>query len=176
MNLIVIEIFLVILFFLLAISFFFFILPLIEIGAPFEGTRRKKLSIIFNLSHAKKTDKVADLGSGDGRIIIEFAKRGIESHGYEINPLLVWISRRKIKQLNLQHKAFVHYKSFWKTNLSNYSIITMFQYRTFMPAIERKLQKELKPSTKIISNHWKFKNLKLIKHIKDVYLYKLNKN
>jgi SAM-dependent methyltransferase len=35
---------------------------------------------------------VVDLGSGDGRVVIEAARRGFRSVGYEINPLLVGVS------------------------------------------------------------------------------------
>ena len=36
---------------------------------------------------------IVDLGSGDGRIVIEAAKRGIPAEGVELNPWLVLYSR-----------------------------------------------------------------------------------
>lgn len=153
----------------------FFALPLIKYGAPFEGTKEDKVKKIILIAHPNKRDIIADLGSGDGRIVIEFAKQGIEAHGYEINPLLIWISRRKIKKLSLQKKAFIHRKNFWKENLSKYSIITMFQYKYFMNELEKKLKKELKSGSKVVSNHWKFPTLRLINKIQDIYLYKIGK-
>ena len=37
--------------------------------------------------------RVADLGSGDGRVVIALAKEGVHASGYELNPWLVWYSR-----------------------------------------------------------------------------------
>ena len=71
-------------------------------GAPFQPSSDRALKNILTLANPKKNQRMAELGSGDGKIVIEFAKRGVESHGFEINPLLVWISRRRIKNLCLQ--------------------------------------------------------------------------
>ncbi|MCW8965184.1 MAG: class I SAM-dependent methyltransferase, partial [Candidatus Pacearchaeota archaeon] len=117
-------------------------------------------------------DKMVDLGSGDGRIVIAFAKKGIEAHGYEINPILVLYSKYKIRKLKLNN-AKIFWKSFWKANLDSYDIIVLFQYKSLMNKIYFKLKKELKKSAKIISYHWKFYNLDIKKKTGDVYLYSL---
>ena len=45
---------------------------------------------MIEFSKIKKNEKVADLGSGNGRVVIEFAKlpNVKEVHGFEINPFL----------------------------------------------------------------------------------------
>jgi len=143
-------------------------------GAPFQPSSNKELREIIELTKAKKKDRIADLGSGNGKIVIEFAKHGVEAHGYEINPLLVWISRRKIKNLGLQKKAFIHGGNFMNANLSKFNIITSFQISYIMPGLERKLKKELKPGSKVISNTWKFPDWKPRKKLGHVYLYVKN--
>jgi ribosomal protein L11 methylase PrmA len=156
--------------FWMIVGIMFYIVPLF-FGAPYEGTANKKIEDIIEISKIKKGEKIVDLGSGDGRIVIAFAKKGVESHGYEINPLLVLASRYKIKKLKLNN-AFIHWKSFWKSDLGKYDAIILFQYKTLMENIEEKLKKELGRNSKIISYHWKFPNLKIKKNIGDVYLYK----
>lgn len=142
-------------------------------GAPFQPINNKKLKTIISLVKSNKKQKAADLGSGNGKIVIALAKQGIEAHGYEINPFLVMYSRHKIKKAGLKGKAFVHWKSFWKTNLEKYNLIILFQFSTIMKRLERKLKKELKPKSKVISYHWKFPTWKPIKTLnKDIYLYK----
>lgn len=44
-------------------------------------------------NNAPAPKRVADLGSGDGRIVIALAEQGFPSCGYELNPWLVWYSR-----------------------------------------------------------------------------------
>ena len=82
----------------------FFILPFL-VGAPYEGIREKPLRQMVKIANVKKGDTSVDLGSGDGRIVIAFAQKGIKATGYEINPFLVLYSRRKIRKLKLQNKA-----------------------------------------------------------------------
>ena len=159
-------------FFLLIFIFFFIALPL-SIGAPFEPTNKKTLAKMIKFSKVKKGEKVADLGSGNGRVVIGFAKLSAvkEVHGFEINPFLVWISRRKIKKLGLQNKAFIHFGNFWNQNLSEYDIISLFQISFIMGDLEKKLRKELKKGSRVISNTWKFKKWKPKKQEGNVYLY-----
>jgi hypothetical protein len=114
---------------------------------------------------------MADLGSGNGKIVIEFAKRGAEAHGFEINLILVWISRMRIRKLGLQKKAFIHWKNFFKQDFSDFDIITSFQIIYLMPGLENKLKKELRKGAKVISNTWKFPHWKPKKRLGDVYLY-----
>lgn len=154
------------------IGFMFYIIPLM-FGAPYEGTAKKKIKDIVKLARMKKGENVVDLGSGDGRIVIAFAKEGFEAHGFEINPLLVLASKYKIKKLKLDN-AFIHWKSFWKEDLGKYDLIILFQYKTIMKKLGKKLKKELTKPSKIVSYHWKFKDWKIVKKIGDVYLYKLN--
>jgi len=142
-------------------------------GAPFESTIKKRAKKMIEFSDVKKNEKVVDLGSGNGKIVIEFAKKGIESHGYEINPFLVWWSRKKIKKLFLQDKAFIHWKNFMKEDLSDYDVVCVFQIWYMMGKLERKLEKELKKSSRIVSNTWKFPNWKPKKQSKGIYLYKV---
>src|SRR5688572_32511111 len=44
---------------------------------------------MLRMAEVKKDDYVIDLGSGDGRIIIEAAKRGARGLGVDIDPNLV---------------------------------------------------------------------------------------
>jgi SAM-dependent methyltransferase len=167
-------IFVVFTFFILL--FFFIILPLF-VGAPFDPTHKRELKKIVEFSRIKKGDRVVDLGSGNGRVVIEFAKlKDVkEVHGFEINPFLVWISRRKIKELGLEEKAFVHWRNFWNVNLNVYDfdIVTIFQLSFIMEKLEKKFKKELKPKTKVISNTWKFPNWKPKNKEGKVYLYEV---
>lgn len=142
-------------------------------GAPFQPSSDKALREIIELSEIDKSKslKVADLGSGNGKIVIEFAKHGAEAHGFEINPILAWISKLRIKSLGLQNKAFIHRKNFWKQDFSNFDIITSFQISYVMPGLEEKLKKELKSGSKVISNTWRFPNWKPKKKIGAVYMY-----
>src|SRR3990167_10183651 len=170
MNLIIILIPLSVLSIILA---YFFVIPFF-FGAPYEPSKGKALKSIIKFTNPKSGDKIAELGSGDGRICIALAKnlQKIEIHGFEINPFLVWISRRKIKKLGLQNKIKIYWKNFFKEDLSKYNKVVMFQFNTITNRLSKKFKRELKPSSIIVSHWWKLPNWKIKKQEGRVYLYK----
>lgn len=157
----------------------FFFIPFL-FGAPYDVTRKNSLKHIVTLTNPQKGDKIAELGSGDGRVCIELAKKNPDAkiYGFEINPFLVWISRAKIRKLNLQNQIKIYRKNFWKINFRDYNKIVLFQYRTVMNKLEKKIENEMHKNSKIISHNWQLPNYKLKKKLGkkrglsgEVYLY-----
>lgn len=127
-------------------------------GAPFIPTKREGLEKILSLIDKRPGLRVADIGSGDGRILVALAKQGIEAHGFEINPFLVWWSRYKIRQNKLTHLGHAHWQDLWKADLSNFNVIIVFGVVYIMGRLEQKLDRELRPGSKIISLGFQFPN------------------
>ena len=89
-----------------------------------------------------------DLGSGDGRLLVESAKRGARVIGYEINPFMVWYAKRKLSVFG--EKAEVYGKNLFDADLSQADVIFIFQVGNFMAKIGEKLQKECKSGARAI--------------------------
>lgn len=157
----------------LIISFSIILYALI-FGAPFAPLSQNRIDTMFALLKLKKGQKMVDLGSGDGRILITFAKAGIEAHGYEINPVLVAYSRLRVRRMGLGNKAFVHFGDFWSSNLGQYNGVTLYGIGHIMKRLENKLSKELKPGSKVVTNYFKFPQLKPITIKNKVLLYVIN--
>jgi len=166
-----INISLIVLIILALILIVFFFLPFL-FGAPYDISRKKSLKNIIKLTNPKTGDKIAELGSGDGRVCIALAKQNpkITIHGFEINPFLVWISKRKINQAGLESQIKIYWKNFWKVNLEKYNKIIFFQFRSITKKLEKKFNKELKKGTKIISHNWKLPNYKIKKQLGEPHL------
>lgn len=63
-------------------------------GAPYVPSHRLQLRRAFTeLYKLSSHDVVADLGSGDGVVLREARRAGAAAIGYELNPLLVALSR-----------------------------------------------------------------------------------
>ena len=167
---VLILIYLLILFIFLSVVYFFLQGP---IFAPSSETA---ISTMLKLAKIKRGVRIADLGSGDGRVVRAFAKKGVEIHGYEINPLLVLISKHKIKEEGLGNNAFVHWRSFWKIDLSQFNIIIVFGIDYIMNRLKRKLLKELKPGSTVIANIFPFPDWKYINKKDGIYLYQIDEN
>lgn len=150
---------------------FILIMYALVFGAPFAPLADNRIETMIKLLRLRKGNKVADIGSGDGRIVIAFARLGIEAHGYEINPLLVAYSRYLIRRENLQKYAFVHLKDFWSQDFSEFNAVTIYGIAHIMARLEKKLVQEMRPGSKIVSNYFKFPNLKKTKEENKVNLY-----
>ena len=151
----------------------FYITPRLS-GAVFQATGEDKVEKIVSLAESNLQFISADLGSGDGRIVIALAKKGIEAHGFEINPFLVLYSRWKIKKEKIQN-AQIHWKSFWKEDFSKYDLITLFQTGKIMDRLGNKIKKE-SPNARVISYYWKFPQWQPTNNLEDVYLYLVDKD
>ncbi len=154
------------------ILFFFLFMPW-RFGAPFQPSSKKETKNIIKLANVKKGDKVAELGSGNGKLVIEFAKLGAEVHGYEVNPFLVCWSRRKIKKTGLEKRAFIHKKNFWNADLKDFDVIIVFQIYYVMEKLARKIKKQAKKNARVVSNTWRLPKIKPVRKISHVYLYKV---
>ena len=143
---------------------------------PYFQTTRYRVEAMIALADITPLDSIADLGSGDGRIVIAFAQKGIVAHGFELNRTLLEKSQQEIDKLALQKKlqkenAVIYAKDFWQENLSRYSIITMYPMPDIMDALERKLQEELRPEARVLLNYYSFPNWKEEKKQDNIYVY-----
>lgn len=142
-------------------------------GAIYDPSTREETLVMVELAAVAPGEKAADLGSGDGRVVIELARRGAETHGFEVNPVLVLLSRRNIRRAGLEGKAFVHWRSFWRADLSSYDIITVFQVSFVMGRLETKVKRELAAGARIVSHYWRFPTLVAEAARGDIYRYRL---
>lgn len=156
---------------LLFLTFLFLGFPLIFPGAPFLPSFRRKNkekieSVIDYVLQIAPGKKMLDVGSGDGRVVIEFAKKGFDSTGIEFNPFLFFWSKMAIKKESAKNKnlkANVIKHNFWNVDFSEYDVIFVFQLSSVNLLLVNKFRKELKPGSIIISAGFKMFNLELIK-------------
>ena len=144
-------------------------------GVEWVPSPQRIVDRMLKLARVEKDDVVYDLGSGDGRIVISAAKIGAKAVGVELDPLRVLISRIKIKLAGLENKARIEHGNFYKANVKNANIITLFLLPKTMEKIENKLRKELRKGARIVSYRFVFKNWKPSKVDEEnkIYLYKV---
>lgn len=141
------------------------------IRIPFVPSSHEAVETMIELADIKPGEKAADLGSGDGRVVLALAHAGAQAHGYEIDEALALQAESKIEKENLTGKAFIHKKSYWEEDLSQYNIITIYGMMSVMENLEEKLEKDTKPGTKIVSNIFTFPNWIYAVAKNNVYLY-----
>ncbi len=142
-------------------------------GAPYAGTKMAKVRAMIKIAKIKSSDKIVDLGSGDGRILIEAAEKhaGNKFAGFEINPFLYLKSKRKIKKFGLENRIEITKRDYFKENLSEFTIIFLFLIPYQMDRLEKKLKKEIKAGAKVISYGYEFNNWEYSLKKENIYLY-----
>ena len=141
------------------------------LGAPFVPTKGSIVNSMIKLARVLPGEKAIDLGSGDGRLVMALAHAGAEAHGYEINPLLVIISRLNIRRAGLRGRAFVHWRSFWRKDYSSFNIITIYGLIGIMKKLEPKLLSQLPAGARVVSHTFKFPNWPPSRQENGAYLY-----
>jgi hypothetical protein len=73
-------------------------------GPPYVPTLKPQARIAIEMINLKPGETLLELGSGDGKILKMFAEVGVNGVGYELNPILVIISRLRTWQYRRQVK------------------------------------------------------------------------
>lgn len=166
---------LLILIFLLLLSFgilvYFFYRLVIAPGAIYYPTPTHVVRSMLDLAKIGPNDTILDLGSGDGRILIEAAKRGAHAIGYEIDPLLVRKTRKLVKNEKLSHLVTVHNKNMWQADFDDATVITLYLFPNFMNRLQKNLESRLNHKIKLVSHNYRFPKKKEISSKNNIYLY-----
>ena len=146
-----------------------------ELQVPFVTTASDKVKTITELADFPPSlipqTQAIDLGSGDGRILLELAKKGFLTTGYEIKKPLVERTLQRITDAGLQERITLYHKSFWDADLSSFDLIYIYGMGSIMGRLEKKLLQEVKPGTKIITNIFRLPTLRPKKEKNSLYLY-----
>lgn len=121
---------------------------------PFITTPDNVTVAMLRLADVGPRDRLIDLGSGDGRIVITAARTfGASGLGVEIVPELVVRSRANALQAGVAARAEFREQDLFKTDLSAATVITMY----LLPEVNLQLRPALlalRPGTRIVSHDW----------------------
>jgi precorrin-6B methylase 2 len=106
---------------------------------------------MLDMAKVTRKDHLIDLGSGDGRLVITAAKRGVPSLGIEYNPDLVELSQEAARKAGVAGRAKFVKADIFESDFSKATVITLFLLRDLNLRLRPKLL-ELKPGTRIVSN------------------------
>ncbi|XP_054624458.1 ATP synthase subunit C lysine N-methyltransferase [Dunckerocampus dactyliophorus] len=145
------------------------LVALYAVAAPFVAPALRKICLPFvpattvqveNVLNALRvrSGTLVDIGSGDGRIVIEAARRGFQASGFELNPWLVCYSRYKAWREGVYHSTSFHISDLWKVSFSQYSNVVIFGVPQMMDQLELKLEKELPSCAKVVACRFPFPN------------------
>ncbi len=126
-------------------------------GPPSVPTRTDRIRKALKLANLQPNEIIYDLGAGDGRVLLIAAKEfGARAAGIEIGPIQCAVIWLRVLFSGVKGRVEIQWKDFYKANLKNADVV--FAYLTSGQAkrLEAKLQKELKPSARVVTISFDF--------------------
>ena len=127
--------------------------------APYYPTPQTIVDRMLQLGGLKAGEKVYDLGSGDGRIVIMAAQKfHADAIGIELDKDLCKQSSEKIKQLHLEKIAHIVNGDLLKQNYSSADLVTVYLLPGAIDKVQPLLDSQLKKGTRVVAHDFEFKN------------------
>lgn len=97
---------------------------------------------MLEMAKVKKTDVVYDLGCGDGRIVVEAAKKaGCKAVGVEIEPNRVREALANVKKNKVEHLVEIRQEDMFTVDLSQTTVLCLYILPSMMVKLRPQLDK-----------------------------------
>jgi len=127
--------------------------------APYYPTPETIVEKMLQLGALKAGEKMFDLGSGDGRLVIMAAEKfKATSTGVELDDDLYKQSSERIRRLGLDGKAKIIHGDVLTQDYSSADLLTVYLLPSATEKLTPILEKQLKKGTRIVSHDFPFKN------------------
>ncbi len=127
--------------------------------APYYPTPETIVDKMLQLGELKAGEKVFDLGSGDGRIVIMAARKfHADATGIELDHDLWKLSSDKIRSLGLEKTARIINGDLLKQDYSSADLVTIYLLPVFIDKVQPLLDRQLRKGARVISHDFEFKD------------------
>jgi len=126
--------------------------------APYYPTPASIVTRMLQLGELKAGEKMVDLGSGDGRIVIEAAgKFNADATGVELDKDLCHKSLERIRKLGLESRAHIVIGDILKQDYSDADLITVYLLPNSNDRIQPLLERQLKKGARVVAHDFEFR-------------------
>jgi SAM-dependent methyltransferase len=127
----------------------------LELDTPYVPTPQVVVDRMLDLAQVRSGDRVIDLGSGDGRIMITAARKyGARGFGVEIDPRLVKLSNEEARRAGLADRVKFLQQDLFKTELRDADVLTLYLLPDVNLALRPKILAELRPGSRVVSHDY----------------------
>lgn len=120
-------------------------------AGPYVPSPQSVVSDMLRYADVGPNDFLIDLGSGDGRIVIEAAKRGARGLGVDLDPSLVKLASENAQKAGVAGRARFEVRDIFDTDLAPATVVTMYLLPEFNEKLLDRFLK-LRPGTRIVSH------------------------
>lgn len=135
--------------------------------APYIATQMVTIKKVLKLAGVNRGKKFYELGSGDGRVVLEAAKLGASAVGIEQSWIRVLYSKWKASRQNsaIATNCQFHHGNIFSRNYNGADIIYIYLLPKGVNKLEEKLKKALRQGAIVITQTYHFKSWKPFKKI-----------
>ncbi len=123
--------------------------------APNSPTPPDVVQRMLALARVGPADVVYDLGSGDGRIVIEAARRfGARGVGIDIDPALVARAQTSARQAGVESLVTFRVQDAMTVDVSDATVVTLYLLAASNVKLRPILTKQLRPGARIVAHNY----------------------
>jgi SAM-dependent methyltransferase len=148
---------------------------------PYLPSSLNVVDAALSMVEVKPKEIFADLGCGDGTVLVRAAEKfRAYCVGFEINPSLAMLARRKAKTYGVSFLVDVVCADLFTVDLSRFNVIYVYPFPTIIDKLSEKITQECSKGTRILVHDYPLKGLNPAKSIKiheksfhthSIYLY-----
>ncbi|HYL91169.1 MAG TPA: methyltransferase domain-containing protein [Burkholderiales bacterium] len=126
---------------------------------PFITTPGDVVERMLELAGTRPGDLVADLGSGDGRIVIAAARKyGARGLGIELDAKLVEQSRDNARKAGVADRVTFVQGDVLEADFSKATVVTVYLLPNLISQLEPRFLSQLRPGTRIVSHSFRMES------------------
>ena len=126
-----------------------------NIAGPYVPTPRVIVDEMLKLADIRADDVVYDLGSGDGRLVIEAAARfGSRGVGIELQPELIELANAGAKKEGVADRVKFIQGDLFEIDIREATVVTLYLLPQYVTRLVPRFRAELKPGTRIVSHDY----------------------
>jgi SAM-dependent methyltransferase len=119
----------------------------------YEPSPPEVVRAMLDLAAVGPRDVVYDLGCGDGRVVVEAARRGARGVGVDIDPERVREARANVRAAGVEDRVEIREGDLFATDVSAATVVTLFLQRELNLRLRPRLLAQLAPGARVVS-HW----------------------
>ncbi|MEM1548670.1 MAG: class I SAM-dependent methyltransferase [Thermoproteota archaeon] len=150
---------------------------------PYLPSPIQIIDAALELVDLNRKDVLADLGCGDGTVLLRAAERfGLFSVGFELDERLLRIAKKRIMESGLSHLISLVKADLFQVDVSRFSLIYVYPFPSITRRLSIKLSSECRRGTRILVHDYPLEGLNPLKsvsipsgrqHVHNLYLYVL---
>lgn len=138
-------------------------------GAPYLPTMKRQTEKAIELFDLPQGATILELGSGDGRVARLFARAGYRVVGYELNPILWFISL--VWTWRYRDSVKIHLGDYWRASWPKADGIYVFLLDRFMQKLDDKIEFDSPSNIRLVSYAFKIPGKRPKKEKYGFYVY-----